>query len=64
MKKHNEKNETYRQRSFFQTGMPLFVAALFFLIAAFCFCLKRDMLLLAAALLVIGLLFLMLGQEE
>lgn len=56
-----EKDETYRQRSFFQTGMPLFVVALFFLIAALCFCLKRGTLLLAVVLLVIGLLFLMLG---
>ncbi len=41
--------------------MPLFVVALFFLIVDFCFCLRRDTLLLAVALLVIGLLFLMLG---
>ncbi len=55
------KNEMYRQRPFFQTGMPLFGAALFFLIPAIYFCLKRNTLLLAVALLVIGLLLIMLG---
>ena len=57
----NIKNEIYRQKSFFQTGMPLFVAALFFLIPAFCLCLRGNTLLLAVALLVIGLLLIMLG---
>lgn len=55
------KNEMYRQRPFFRTGMPLFGAALFFLIPAIYFCLKRNTLLLAVALLVIGLLLIMLG---
>lgn len=55
------KNETYRQRSYFQTGMPLFGVALVFLVAAICFCLRRDSLLLAVILLVIGLLLMMLG---
>lgn len=55
------KNETYRQRRFFQTGMPLFGAALLFLIPAFCFCLRRNTLLLAVILLAIGLLLIMLG---
>lgn len=36
------KNETYRQRTFFQTGMPLFGAALLFLLPAICFCLRRN----------------------
>ena len=55
------KNEIYRQKSFFQTGLPLFGAALFFLIPAVCFCLRRGTLLLAVMLLLIGLLLLMLG---
>lgn len=57
-------NETYGQRAFYQTGMPLFGAALFFLIPAFYFCLKRSTLLLAVALLVIGLLLIMLGVRR
>ena len=57
----NIKNETYRQKSFFQTGMPIFGAALFFLIPAFCLCLRRNTFLSAAVLLVIGLLLIMLG---
>lgn len=55
------KNEIYRQKSFFQTGLPLFGAALFFLIPAVCVCLRRGTLLLAVMLLLIGLLLLMLG---
>lgn len=55
------KNETYRQRPFFQTGMPLFGAALLFLLPAICFCLRRNTFLLAVVLLVIGLLLIMLG---
>lgn len=58
------KNETYRQRPFSRTGMPLFGAALLFLIPAICFCLSRNTLLLAVALLMIGLLFIMLGVER
>ena len=55
------KNKTYCQKSFFQTGMPLFGASLIFLTAALYFCLKKDTLLLAVFLLAIGLLFIMLG---
>ncbi len=55
------KKETYKQKSFFQTGLPFFGAALFFLIPALCFCLGRNTLLLAIILLAIGLLLLMLG---
>ena len=55
------KNEMYRQRPFFQTGMALFGAALLFLLPAICFCLRRNTFLLAVALLVIGLLLIMLG---
>ena len=55
------KKEMYRQRPIFQTGMPLFGAALIFLLPALCFCLRRNTFLLAVILLVIGLLLIMLG---
>lgn len=55
------KKEMYRQRPIFQTGMPLFGAALIFLLPALCFCLRRNTFLLAVVLLVIGLLLIMLG---
>lgn len=56
--------ETYKQRSFFQIGMPLFVPALFFLLAAFGCCLRRDSLLLAVILLILGLLLMLWGVRN
>jgi len=55
------KSEIYKQRPFFQIGIPLLGIALVFLIAAFCCSLRRDTLFGAIALLAIGLLFLILG---
>ena len=55
---------TCKQRSFFQTGMPLFAMAMFFLAAALYCCFNRALLLAAVFLLAVGLLLLVLGMRR